>query len=71
MAVIAGEVRVAQGEGGEVVAVLDELIVTEGEGGGQARLERRERVLIAVPDGDGNVAVAERVRVQAVEVGQV
>lgn len=71
MAVIAGEVRVAQGEGGEVVAIQDELVVKEGETAGQARLERRERVLVAVPDEDGNVAVAEQVRVRAVEVGEV
>ena len=71
MAVIAGEVRVAQGEGGEVVAIQDELVVKEGETAGQARLERRERVLVAVPDEDGNVAVAEHVRVRAVEVGEV
>ncbi|CAI8051739.1 hypothetical protein GBAR_LOCUS28313 [Geodia barretti] len=68
MAVIAGEVRVAQGEGGEVVAIQDELVLKEGEHGGPARLERRERVLVAVPDEDGNVAVAEQVTVRAVEM---
>ena len=71
MAVIAGEVRVAQGEGGEVVAIQDELVLKEGEHGGPARLERRERVLVAVPDEDGNVAVVEQVTVRAVEVGEV
>ena len=68
MAVIAGQVQVAQGEAGEVVAVQEEFVVREGEKAGQARLERHERILVAVPDEDGNVAVAEPVRVQAVEV---
>ena len=73
MAVVAGQVRVAHGDGGEVVAVQEELVVREGEKAGEARLERHERMLVAVPGEDGNVAVTERVRVQAVdiEVGEV
>ena len=72
MAVVAGKIEVSRGEGGEVVARQEEIVVMEGEKAGEVRLERRERVLVAVPGEDG-VAVAEAVRVQAVdvEVGEV
>ena len=63
MAVAAGAVQIAQGEDGEVVAIQRQVVV-DPEGG----VAQVDRVLVAVPDEQGNVAVAEHIRVQAVEI---
>ena len=50
MAVAAGEVQIAQGEEGELLAVQREVVVDPQKGVAQ----EIERVLVAVPDEEGN-----------------